>query len=109
MGLTPEERAIVANIARYHRKGPPDTSHPNYRELSKEARGKVRGLAAILRIADALDREHKQKIESVRAADRPRGRARSRCSCAAPTTASSRSGPWAARRPSGATSTTSTW
>jgi exopolyphosphatase/guanosine-5'-triphosphate,3'-diphosphate pyrophosphatase len=68
MGLTPEERGIVANIARYHRKGPPDTSHPNYRDLSKEARGKVRGLAAILRIADALDREHKQKIESVRAA-----------------------------------------
>lgn len=68
MGLTPEERAIVANIARYHRKGPPDASHANYRELSKEARGKVRGLASILRIADALDREHKQKIESVRAA-----------------------------------------
>ncbi|HEY8038451.1 MAG TPA: Ppx/GppA phosphatase family protein [Polyangiaceae bacterium] len=74
MGVTPEERAIVANIARYHRKGPPDTTHPNFRELSKEARGKVRGLAAILRIADALDREHKQKIESVRAAvDRAAG------------------------------------
>jgi exopolyphosphatase/guanosine-5'-triphosphate,3'-diphosphate pyrophosphatase len=75
MGLTPEERAIVANIARYHRKGPPDPTHPNFRELSKEARGKVRGLAAILRIADALDREHKQKIETVRAAiDRGAGR-----------------------------------
>ena len=74
MGITPEERAIVANIARYHRKGPPDTTHPNYRDLSKEARGKVRGLASILRIADALDREHKQKIESVRAAlDRSAG------------------------------------
>jgi len=75
MGLTPDERAIVANLARYHRKGPPDASHPNYRELPKEARGKVRGLAAILRIADALDREHKQKIESVRAAvDQAHGR-----------------------------------
>lgn len=68
MGVTPDERAIVSNIARYHRKGPPDPSHPSYRDLSKEARGKVRGLASILRIADALDREHKQKIESVRAA-----------------------------------------
>jgi exopolyphosphatase / guanosine-5'-triphosphate,3'-diphosphate pyrophosphatase len=74
MGLTPEERGIVANIARYHRKGPPDNTHPNYRDLTKEARGKVRGLAAILRIADALDREHRQKIESVRAAiDRSAG------------------------------------
>jgi exopolyphosphatase/guanosine-5'-triphosphate,3'-diphosphate pyrophosphatase len=68
MGITPDERAVVANIARYHRKGPPDTTHPNFRDLAKEARGKVRGLAAILRLADALDREHKQKIESVRAA-----------------------------------------
>ncbi len=68
MGITPDERAILANIARYHRKGPPDPSHPSYRDLSKEARGKVRGLAAMLRIADALDREHKQKIESARAA-----------------------------------------
>ena len=74
MGLTPDERGIVANIARYHRKGPPDTTHPNFRDLTKEARGKVRGLAAILRLADALDREHKQKIESVRAAvDRSAG------------------------------------
>jgi exopolyphosphatase / guanosine-5'-triphosphate,3'-diphosphate pyrophosphatase len=75
MGLTPEERAIVANVARYHRKGPPDTAHANFRELGKEARGKVRGLAAILRLADALDREHRQKIESVRAAiDREAGK-----------------------------------
>jgi exopolyphosphatase/guanosine-5'-triphosphate,3'-diphosphate pyrophosphatase len=68
MGLTPDERAIVANIARYHRKGPPDATHPGYRDLTKEARGKVRGLASMLRIADALDREHKQKIDSCRAA-----------------------------------------
>ncbi|MEO7110695.1 MAG: HD domain-containing protein, partial [Polyangiaceae bacterium] len=67
MGLTPEERSIVANVARYHRKSPPDPAHPNFRDLTKEARGKVRALAAILRIADALDREHLGKIESVRA------------------------------------------
>jgi len=75
MGLTPDERAIVATIARYHRKSPPDATHLGYRELTKDARGKVRGLASILRIADALDREHKQKIQSVRAAiDRNQGR-----------------------------------
>ena len=67
IGLTPEERAIVANIARYHRKSPPDPAHPNFRELDKVARGKVRGLAAILRIADALDREHLGKVTGVRA------------------------------------------
>jgi exopolyphosphatase/guanosine-5'-triphosphate,3'-diphosphate pyrophosphatase len=67
MGLTPAERGIVANIARYHRKSPPDPSHPNFRELDKDARAKVRSLAAILRIADALDREHLGKVKSVNA------------------------------------------
>ncbi len=66
MGLTPDERAIVANVARYHRKSPPDASHPNFRELDKDARVKVRMLAAILRIADALDREHLGKVKGVR-------------------------------------------
>jgi exopolyphosphatase/guanosine-5'-triphosphate,3'-diphosphate pyrophosphatase len=67
MGLTPEERAIVANVARYHRKSTPDPSHPNFRDLDKDARGRVRGLAALLRVADALDREHLGKIDGVQA------------------------------------------
>ncbi len=75
MGLSRDERAIVANIARYHRKGPPDSAHPNFRDLDKEARGKVRGLAAILRVADAFDREHLGKVTSARAAvDRAKNR-----------------------------------
>ena len=75
MGLTPEEREIVANIARYHRKSAPDTSHPNFHNLTKDARGKVRALAAILRIADALDREHLGKVKQVRASiDKGKGR-----------------------------------
>ncbi len=75
MGLSAGERAIVANIARYHRKSIPDPSHPNFRELDKDARGKVRGLAAILRIADALDREHRGKVDAVRSVvDQTKGR-----------------------------------
>lgn len=67
MGLSPDERAIVANVARYHRKSSPDPTHPNFSELSKDARSTVRALAAILRIADALDREHAGKVKTVRA------------------------------------------
>lgn len=74
MGLTPDERAIVANVARYHRKSPPDPSHPNFRDLDKDARAKVRGLAAILRIADALDREHLAKVKTVEAEVDPKAR-----------------------------------
>jgi exopolyphosphatase/guanosine-5'-triphosphate,3'-diphosphate pyrophosphatase len=66
MGLTPDERAVVANVARYHRKSIPDPSHPNFHELDKERRATVRALAAILRIADALDREHMGKVHDVR-------------------------------------------
>jgi exopolyphosphatase/guanosine-5'-triphosphate,3'-diphosphate pyrophosphatase len=68
MGLSRDERSVVANVARYHRKSPPDPSHPNFRELDKDARARVRMLAAILRIADALDREHLGKVTGVRAA-----------------------------------------
>ncbi len=74
MGLTPVERGIVANVARYHRKSPPDPSHPNFRDLDKDSRMKVRSLAAILRIADALDREHLGKVKSVRAEIDAKGR-----------------------------------
>jgi exopolyphosphatase / guanosine-5'-triphosphate,3'-diphosphate pyrophosphatase len=74
MGLSPDERAIVANVARYHRKSPPDPSHPNFRDLDKDARSKVRSLAAILRIADALDREHLGKVTAARAEIDGKGR-----------------------------------
>jgi exopolyphosphatase/guanosine-5'-triphosphate,3'-diphosphate pyrophosphatase len=66
MGLSPEERTVVANVARYHRKGMPDPAHPSFRELDKDARARVRSLAAILRVADALDREHLGKVTGVR-------------------------------------------
>ena len=65
MGLSQDERALVANVARYHRKSHPDVSHPNFRELDKDGRSKVRSLSAILRIADALDREHLGKVQDV--------------------------------------------
>jgi exopolyphosphatase/guanosine-5'-triphosphate,3'-diphosphate pyrophosphatase len=67
MGLSAEEHAIVANLARYHRKSTPQMAHATFAALGKSARAKVRALSAILRIADALDREHRGKVERVRA------------------------------------------
>jgi exopolyphosphatase/guanosine-5'-triphosphate,3'-diphosphate pyrophosphatase len=67
MGLTPSEREIVANVARYHRKSPPSLEHENFRALSQKARAQVKVLAGILRVADALDREHRGVVTSVRA------------------------------------------
>lgn len=65
MGITAQERALVANVARYHRKSPPSVDHDNFRALSREERAKVKTMAAILRVADALDREHLGKVSEV--------------------------------------------
>lgn len=62
MGLSQEELAIVANVTRYHRKSPPSLEHENFRALGRDARSRVKAMAAILRIADALDREHRGKV-----------------------------------------------
>lgn len=65
MGLTPEAKEVVANVARYHRKAFPDLSHPGFRKLDRRGRAAVRKLAAILRVADAFDREHLTKVREV--------------------------------------------
>jgi exopolyphosphatase/guanosine-5'-triphosphate,3'-diphosphate pyrophosphatase len=65
-GLSDEETAVVSNIARYHRKGPPQRSHLPYIALDRQDRLIVNKLAAILRIANALDAEHLQKVRDLR-------------------------------------------
>ncbi len=65
-GFTENEKEIIANISRYHRKSHPKMKHPGFLNLSDNDREKVRKLAAILRIADGLDRMHSSAIEFVR-------------------------------------------
>jgi exopolyphosphatase / guanosine-5'-triphosphate,3'-diphosphate pyrophosphatase len=55
-GFTSDQVAIIANVARYYRKAPPHPDHQNYAQLSPAQQDVVRKLAAILRIAAALDR-----------------------------------------------------
>jgi exopolyphosphatase/guanosine-5'-triphosphate,3'-diphosphate pyrophosphatase len=59
------EVAIVAQIARYHRKTLPKPSHDDYQALPEDGRAWVRRLAGILRVADALDRTHRQIVRQV--------------------------------------------
>jgi exopolyphosphatase / guanosine-5'-triphosphate,3'-diphosphate pyrophosphatase len=61
-GLSNEETAIVSNIARYHRRATPQKSHLPYVALDRQDRVVVDKLAAILRVANALDAEHLQKV-----------------------------------------------
>lgn len=69
-GLTAEEVAIVAAVARYHGKGRPRKRDAAIGAMAKPARRAVRWLAAILRIAEGLDRSHYQLIRQVRVARR---------------------------------------
>ena len=65
-GLSGEDMTVVANVARYHRRGLPQKSHIPYMALDRETRVRVNKLAAILRLANALDADHLQKIRDVR-------------------------------------------
>jgi exopolyphosphatase/guanosine-5'-triphosphate,3'-diphosphate pyrophosphatase len=64
-GLTQNEIDMVANIARYHRKSPPSSHHLAFKKLKEKDQDRVTRLSAILRVADALDREHLQRVLSV--------------------------------------------
>jgi len=66
VGLDRREREMVANVGRYHRKAHPTMKHPSFAALSTEDRSVVERLAAILRAADVLDREHRQKVRAVK-------------------------------------------
>jgi exopolyphosphatase/pppGpp-phosphohydrolase len=57
-----EERYEIATIARYHRRALPSTAHEEYAMLSRVARKRVSALAALLRIADALDYSHDGRV-----------------------------------------------
>ena len=70
-GLSSQDRVMVALLARYHRRYNPENSHPHFADLSREERMIVLKLAALLRIADALDRSHAQRIKSIQL--RPEG------------------------------------
>ena len=64
-GISRDDLRVIANVVRYHRRSTPASSHPEYIALRGEQRIQVLKLAAILRIADALDRGHAQRITAV--------------------------------------------
>ncbi len=64
-GIGPTNLELIALVARYHRRASPKQSHRQYRVLDREQRVVVSKLAAILRIAVALDASRNQRIHSV--------------------------------------------
>jgi exopolyphosphatase / guanosine-5'-triphosphate,3'-diphosphate pyrophosphatase len=54
---------LIANIARYHRKALPSPKHEPFAALSAADQQRVCQLAALLRVADGLDRPHRQAVQ----------------------------------------------
>src|SRR5262249_4823576 len=65
-GFSEAERDVIANVARYHRGSEPRERHEYFAALNQADRSTVTALAAVLRIADALDRRHDGRIGDVR-------------------------------------------
>jgi exopolyphosphatase/guanosine-5'-triphosphate,3'-diphosphate pyrophosphatase len=65
-GFSEAEREVIANVARYHRGPEPKERHEFFAVLNQTDRDTVKSLAAILRIADALDRRHDNRIADIR-------------------------------------------
>jgi exopolyphosphatase/guanosine-5'-triphosphate,3'-diphosphate pyrophosphatase len=61
LGFTRAERHVIANIAYYHSKGVPSVTDNNFALLTPNQKVTVSKLSAIIRLADAIDRSHRQK------------------------------------------------
>lgn len=64
-GLSARFTRMAALIARYHRRAMPKPSHEEFNRQDRADRIAVVKLASILRVADALDRGHTQRVKRV--------------------------------------------
>jgi exopolyphosphatase/guanosine-5'-triphosphate,3'-diphosphate pyrophosphatase len=65
-GFTNNEKELIANVARYHRKSHPKKKHENFSVLSSNKQKIVRILSSFLRIAEGIDRRRLQNVDSIR-------------------------------------------
>ncbi|HNP27398.1 MAG TPA: Ppx/GppA phosphatase family protein [Nitrospirales bacterium] len=64
-GFSSEEVGVMANVARYHRRGQPNMKHQGFRLLERKQRTVVSYLSSMLRIADGLDRSHFSVVKKI--------------------------------------------
>ncbi len=70
MGFTDREVELIALVARYHRRSVPSVDkHPEFAALTEADRRVVRSLAALLRVAIGLDRNHDASVAGLEVRD----------------------------------------
>jgi exopolyphosphatase/guanosine-5'-triphosphate,3'-diphosphate pyrophosphatase len=65
IGLSDEENQLIAEVSRYHSSESPEINEPHFQRLDPKVQMKVAKLAAILRLADALDDSREEKIQKI--------------------------------------------
>ncbi len=65
-GFTNRERMTIATLCQFHRKSMPQPRHANFQALDMEAKRTVLLLAPLLRLADSLDRGHRQRVHDLK-------------------------------------------
>ncbi|MCS6809254.1 MAG: Ppx/GppA phosphatase family protein [Bacteroidota bacterium] len=71
LGFTNDEKELIANIARYHRKSHPKPKHENFQRVPAVKRELLCWLAGILRIAEGLDRRHQAIVQRITVGQTP--------------------------------------
>jgi len=64
-GFEPAEVAFLAALVRHHRRGDPKASEARFGALAPDDRQRLRALAALLRVADGLDRGRRGGVENL--------------------------------------------
>jgi exopolyphosphatase/guanosine-5'-triphosphate,3'-diphosphate pyrophosphatase len=65
-GFTNRERFTIATLCQFHRKSMPQPRHANFQALDADAKRTVLLLAPLLRLADCLDRGHRQRVHDLK-------------------------------------------
>jgi exopolyphosphatase/guanosine-5'-triphosphate,3'-diphosphate pyrophosphatase len=65
-GFNADDIQLLSQAVRYHRKATPKEAHAPFASLSPALKQKVRVLAALLRLADGLDRGYAQLVRGLR-------------------------------------------
>jgi exopolyphosphatase/guanosine-5'-triphosphate,3'-diphosphate pyrophosphatase len=64
-GINRKDTRLIALVARYHRRAAPRPYHEEFQALDRDGRIAVAKMAAILRVADALERSHLQQLRTL--------------------------------------------
>ncbi len=64
-GLSDRERLVIGCVARFHRRSAPSLGHEGMAGLTPQEARVVRKCATLLRVADSLDRSHRQPISKI--------------------------------------------